>query len=60
VNARQRWSPPDAVRFEIARIRSEAVYLPETSFVRSLEFVTQAEFIHIDATPAAQRVESIK
>ena len=48
------------MRFEIARIRSEAVYLPETSFVRSLEFVTPAEFIHIDATPAAQRVESIK
>jgi predicted ATPase len=33
----------DAVRFEIARIRSERVYRPEVFFVRSLGFVTPTE-----------------
>jgi predicted ATPase len=33
----------DAVRFEIARIRSESVYRPEVFLVRSLGFVTPTE-----------------
>jgi predicted ATPase len=33
----------DAVRFEVARIRSESVYRPEVFFVRSLGFVTPTE-----------------
>jgi predicted ATPase len=33
----------DALRFEIARIRSEGVYRPEVFFVRSLAFMTPTE-----------------
>jgi len=33
----------DALRFEIARIRSESVYRPEVFFVRSLGFLTPTE-----------------
>jgi len=33
----------DALRFEIARIRSESVYRPEVFFVRSLGFMTPTE-----------------